>query len=172
MDSNTRREQILETIQKSIKPISASSLAKLFHVSRQIIVGDVALLRAAGYEIIATPRGYVIDTKSKVLGIIRTIAVVHQQDQLEEELYAIVDCGGIVEDVIVEHALYGQLCGKLHLTSRYDVDEFMKNVKHSNATPLSYLTNGLHLHTIQCANEEVFERITKSLKDKGLLYDK
>lgn len=172
MDSNTRREHILETIQKSTKPISASSLAKLFHVSRQIIVGDIALLRAGGNEIIATPRGYVMDIHSKSSGIIRTIAVVHHQDQLEDELYAIIDCGGIVEDVIVEHALYGQLCGKLHLTSRFDVDEFMKQIQSSNASPLSSLTNGLHLHTIQCKDEEVFNRITNTLKEKGLLYDK
>ena len=116
-----RRENILNEIKKSNKPISATYLAKLFGVSRQIIVGDIALIRASGTNIIATPRGYVLD--KNINESVYTIAVKHNVEHLADELYTIVDYGAEVVDVIVEHPVYGQLSGSLHLTSRYDVDE-------------------------------------------------
>lgn len=171
MNTASRRENILDKIKESDKPISATSLASIFHVSRQLIVGDVALLRASGIHIIATPRGYVLETK-EMDGIVRTIAVSHKANDLAEEIYTIVDLGGAVIDVIVEHPLYGQLCGKLHISSRYDADQFLNHVSEKQAAPLSNLTNGLHLHTIQCKNEDIYARILTALKEKGFLYEK
>lgn len=165
-----RRDQIIHIIQKSEKPISATTLAKHFGVSRQIIVGDVALIRASGTHIIATPRGYVLDEQKSEHTY--TIAVKHLREQLADELYTIVDLGGSIIDVIVEHPIYGQLTGKLHISSRYDVDQFLNKVNTSNAKPLSQLTDGLHLHTIQCQNEDVYHRIVKALDDKGYLFNK
>lgn len=165
-----RREKIVDAIQKSEKPISASKLAQLFGVSRQIIVGDVALLRASGINIIATPRGYVLDNINK--NSTYTLAVKHGKEELMDELYTIVDLGGYIIDVIVEHPIYGQLTGKLHIASRYDVDEFMKRVNTKQASPLSQLTDGLHLHTIQCQDDGVYQRIAKVLDEKGYLFKK
>ncbi|MFR7591555.1 MAG: transcription repressor NadR [Longibaculum sp.] len=165
-----RKEIIIEEIKKSDKPVSASKLAKICGVSRQIIVGDVALLRASGQNIIATPRGYVLD--DQVNEQTYTIAVKHYQDTLADELYTIVDLGGQVLDVIVEHPIYGQLTGKLHISSRYDVEQFMKKIDSGIAKPLSQLTDGLHLHTIQCSNDEVYQRIIKALDKKGYLFTK
>lgn len=169
MDSIHRREKVLDTIQESAKPISASALASLFHVSRQLIVGDVALLRASGHTIIATPRGYLWEKKERN-GITSTIAVVHGEHAIAEEIYTVIDLGGSFIDVIVEHPLYGQLCGKLHLYSRYDAKQFLENIHRTKAAPLSNLTNGLHLHTIRCSDKEVLARIMKALKEKGFLY--
>ena len=138
-----RKEKIIEEIKKSNKPISASTLAKKLGVSRQIIVGDVALIRASGTNIIATPRGYILDSKQQ--NQTYTIAVNHSQEQMADELYTIVDLGGCAIDVIVDHPVYGQLTGKLHLSSRYDVDQFIKKVNNNQAKPLSQLTDGLHL---------------------------
>ena len=165
-----RKKIIIEEMKKSDKPISASRLAKLCGVSRQIIVGDVALLRASGQNIIATPRGYVLD--EKVQGFQQVIAVKHGQDALGDELYTIVDLGGSIIDVIVDHPIYGQLTGKLHISSRYDVDQFLKKVEKGNAKPLSQLTDGLHLHTIQCQNHDIYDRIIKALEEKGYLFTK
>jgi len=58
MDADLRREYVLNAIKQQSKPVSASFLAKELNVSRQVIVGDVALLRAQGNDIIATARGY------------------------------------------------------------------------------------------------------------------
>lgn len=165
-----RREKIIEEIKKSNKPISASKLATMLGVSRQIIVGDVALLRASGFCIAATPRGYILDHQSQATTY--TIAVKHSKDTLADELYTIVDLGGSVVDVIVDHPIYGQLTGKLHLSSRYDIDQFLKKVSHEKAKPLSQLTDGLHLHTIECQNEDTYQRIIDSLHKKGYLFTK
>lgn len=172
MDAHARRIAICEVIEQSLEPVSASLLAKKFGVSRQLVVGDVALLRATGKAIIATPRGYVFQVSEKQVGIERTIAVMHSQAQLADEIYTVVDLGGSLLDVIVEHPLYGQLCGNLHIFSRYDADTFFENCNRSKAKPLSNLTNGLHLHTLRCHDEEQFQRILKALDDKGFLYKK
>ena len=79
-----RKEKIIEEIKKSEKPVSASALAKKLGVSRQIIVGDVALIRASGTNIIATPRGYILDNHQ--LQHTYTLAVKHTQEQLADEL--------------------------------------------------------------------------------------
>lgn len=165
-----RREKILQMIQESEKPISASFLAKTLGVSRQIIVGDVALIRASGTNITATPRGYILEEKKN--NDIYVIAVKHDHTQLQDELYTIVDLGGSIIDVIVEHPVYGQLTGELHISSRYDVDQFMSKVKESHANALSQLTNGLHLHTIQCQNKNIYLRIIDKLSQKGYLFKK
>lgn len=165
-----RKEKIIEEIKKSDKPISASTLAKKLGVSRQIIVGDVALIRASGTNIIATPRGYILYSKQQ--NQTYTIAVNHSQEQMADELYTIVDLGGCAIDVIVDHPVYGQLTGKLHLSSRYDVDQFIKKVNNNQAKPLSQLTDGLHLHTIQCPNEDTYQRIVSALDEKGYLFKK
>ena len=61
LNAKERRQAILEQLKRAEKPVSATALARQYGVSRQIIVGDVALLRAGGEPISATPRGYVLD---------------------------------------------------------------------------------------------------------------
>ena len=169
MNAETRRTKILEHLSQSTAPVSATVLAGMFSVSRQVIVGDVALLRAAGEEITATPRGYVL-TKERV-GLTKTIAVQHRPDQTEEELCIFVDNGCIVEDVVVEHHIYGQISGQLHLTNRYDVSQFMSRMESGSASVLSSLTDGIHLHTLRCPDEAAFHRAYTALKEAGLLLE-
>ncbi len=64
MTGEMRRQKIIETLHNSDKLMGGALLAKEFKVSRQVIVQDIALLRAAGYEIEATNRGYRILNKS------------------------------------------------------------------------------------------------------------
>ncbi len=167
MDNHDRRNKILETIQNSTSPVSASSLSKEMGVSRQIIVGDVALLRAEGNDILSTPRGYVAAPKEK--NVTKRIAVNHSAEETQTELYTLVDEGCTVEDVIVEHPIYGQLIGKLRISSRYDVDEFIRKSKEEKATPLSALTEGIHLHTVSANSEEQINRAIDKLKGLGIL---
>ncbi len=162
-----RKAAIIEAIRISETPVSASALARKLHVSRQIIVGDIALIRASGTQIIATPRGYVWERSNA--GSERKIAVLHAPQQMREELYTIVDQGAEVVDVIVEHPTYGQLVGQLQLSSRYDVDQFIDRMQGNE--PLSQLTHGVHLHTIRCRDAAVFERVENALRKKGLLYE-
>ena len=168
MTAEERRGEILHALEQAETPVSASALAKQLHVSRQAIVGDVAMLRALNSPIAATPRGYVL-LQSESRGQTYTIACRHGRDLLPQELYAVVDNGGGLIDVIVDHAVYGQLTGKLHIFSRYDADEFVRKLSHSESTPLSALTNGIHLHTISCPSRECFERICAALRALGVL---
>ncbi|MCI1955556.1 MAG: transcription repressor NadR [Oscillospiraceae bacterium] len=172
MDAAQRREKIQEVLKHSEKPVSAGSFARRLGVSRQVIVGDVALLRAANVPIAATPRGYVMQGAEQRQGIIRTIACRHSREGIRDELYTIVDNGCGVLDVIVEHAVYGQLSGQLHIFSRYDVDDFVARLSRSGSLPLCNLTEGVHLHTLACPSEAAYRRVLEKLREKNLLFEK
>ena len=167
MQAEDRRRTILKILQESAQPVSASVLAGQLSVSRQIIVGDIALLRAGGEEILATPRGYCIQRSGQ--GLLRRVVVRHSSEAMEAELNAIVDQGCTVVDVIVEHPLYGQLTGPLQLSSRYDVQQFLKRCASADAQPLSNLTEGIHLHTLSCPDSEAFRRVQQNLRELGIL---
>lgn len=167
MEAASRRQAILDRLRTADRPVSASALAAGLNVSRQIIVGDIALLRAGGAEISATPRGYVLPRATD--GITRTIACRHTLAQTGQELDILVDNGCTVLDVIVEHPVYGQLTGQLQISSRYDVEQFLARIRDIDAAPLSMLTGGLHLHTLCCPNEDAYTRACAALKAAGLL---
>lgn len=170
MNAEQRRNEILSQLKKEKNAVSATALAKMFSVSRQIIVGDVAILRAGGAEISATPRGYVLLSTLEKGCISRKLACLHGGNRMEEELNICVDHGCKVVDVVVEHPVYGELRGVLELSSRYDVGQFVKRVTEESAHALSELTDGIHLHTVECPSEEVFTRVKNALDEAGLLY--
>ena len=165
MDGKARRDALLGELRQSGQPVSASALARKLGVSRQIIVGDVALLRSAGAEIAATPRGYVLQEGET--GLRRQVACRHTAGEMAAELYAMVDNGCTVLDVIVEHPVYGQLTGSLQLRSRYDVDQFVERSR--GVSPLSRLTEGIHLHTLLCPDEAALERVREALRQLDIL---
>ena len=152
MDAAHRRRAIAAELARADGPVPASQLGERFGVSRQIVVGDVALLRAEGCDITATPRGYVMG-RGRDEGSRRTVAVIHDFAGMERELTIMVDNGCTVLDVVIEHAVYGQLTGELHLRSRRDVAEFMRRVSADGAAPLSALTGGIHTHTLLCPDD-------------------
>ena len=172
MKAIERRTSILEYLNKKDAPLSASALAELLGVSRQIIVGDIALLRASGEVIIATPRGYVLEKSDpERSGVVRQIVCSHSAEAMEHELQLCIDYGCEVLDVIVEHPVYGQLIGQLHLRSRYDIAIFMDKVKNSDAHALSELTDGIHIHTLLCPDEEIFRKLKEALAGEGILVE-
>ncbi|MBK5246044.1 MAG: transcription repressor NadR [Peptostreptococcaceae bacterium] len=170
MSKPERRNQIIDAIKDSTSPVSASILAAQLNVSRQIIVGDIALLRASGHNISATPKGYVFenDENQPAFGYTGIIACKHDEKKLIEELYAIVDLGGTIIDVTIEHSTYGQISGRLDISSRRDVDEFINKLKLSQSKPLSDLTDGIHLHRIGCRDECTFDLIVKDLVEREI----
>ena len=162
MNAAQRRERILTRLTGASEPMSASLLAGELGVSRQIVVGDVALLRAAGAQIDATPRGYQLHPAAKG----------YTAEEMRAELYTVVDQGGVVVDVAVENPLYGELRGNLNLASRYDVDLFLRQAADTPECLLSRMTGGVHLHTLHCPDEASFRRVKAALAEKGLLYQK
>jgi transcriptional regulator of NAD metabolism len=171
MSGEKRRVKILEILSSSLKPVSATKLANATGVTRQIIVSDVALLRASGVKIISERLGYTIP-KIASDEIYKTIICKHTKEQTLDEFYAIVDNGGKVVSVTVEHSLYGQITADLNVVSRYDAQEFAKRSEETDAMLLCDLTDGLHIHTITVKDEESFKRIYVQLKALGILIEK
>jgi transcriptional regulator of NAD metabolism len=171
MTADERRKNIITAIERSSEPLTGAQLAKAHNVSRQIIVQDIAILRAAGHEIIATPQGYMMMHTGQSKGISRVLAVKHNHDKIEDELTTIVDLGGRILDVIIEHPVYGEYKGRLMMSSRRDVKTYLEAMKKEGAEPLSALTEGVHLHTIEADSIQVLDRIEKVLREKGYLLD-
>ena len=73
MTGSERRDQIIKRIQESQVPVSGTQLAKEYEVSRQVIVQDIALIRAAGHKIISTNRGYILNASQSAAGFLRCI---------------------------------------------------------------------------------------------------
>jgi len=169
MDKTQRRKLLFELIKQSKSPISASALSKTLGVSRQVVVGDVALLRAEGSEIIATAQGYMLSgfvTPNQFKG---RLACRHSASDAKTELYIIVDSGAIVVDVVVEHEIYGEISGQLNLRDRNDVDVFIAKVESSKIGLLSELTAGMHLHTVACRDMAHYDDLRRALDSAGFL---
>lgn len=170
IEGQKRREIILEELSKATKNVNATQLAEKFGVSRQIVVGDIALLRASGIDIVSNSRGYRLNKKST--GLLETkLAVKHRPDQVEEELRLIVENGGTVVDVIIEHELYGEIKGTVDIKNDAEVTAFLNKVEQAHATLLSSLTDGIHLHTIQYPDEETLVKIKQALSQAGILLE-
>lgn len=172
MNAAERRHRLSQLLNRASEPLSAAWLAAHLGVSRQVIVGDVALLRAQGLAVQATPRGYLLSRADDGAdaGFVGTVVCRHAPDDMMDELQAIVRAGGYVRDVVVDHPLYGQLTGQLQIGSEADVEAFLSHLSEEKAQPLSTITDGVHLHTIRCADRATFERIRRALDKVGVLY--
>lgn len=171
LTGDERRNYIVQLLKRDVNPITGQEIAKLTGVSRQVIVTDVALLKASDEPIIATNRGYIYMKKKKAPHTHKRIVICkHTPEQTEEELNAIVDCGVTVENVIVEHPVYGELMGSLMLKSRFDVEQFIKAINENEASLLSMLTEGLHLHTLEANSIEQIDAACERLEEVGILY--
>ncbi|GAU76854.1 transcription repressor NadR [Fusibacter sp. 3D3] len=168
--SDNRRKMIIEKLNLSTEPFTGTELATYFEVSRQVIVQDVAILRAEGYSILATSSGYIIPKVHGQNRMIKTFVSEHRGfDRMEEELKIIVEYGGKVIDVIVEHPVYGEIVGTLLISNMDEVNKFIKRVDETNAKPLSLLTDGAHIHTIEVPSEKIFKLIKAELYEKGFI---
>lgn len=170
MDADQRRKAIKEYLYKADDAIVARTLASTFNVSRQVIVGDIALLRASGSSIVSTPKGYILSSQTDD-GVSESIVCQHLPEETKVELYTIVDLGGEVIDVTVEHPIYGQIRGDLRISNRLEVDEFIEKISSNKTALLSNLTEGLHTHTIKAKNRDRLDKIKEKLKSKGFLYE-
>ncbi|WP_066713221.1 transcription repressor NadR [Clostridium sp. Marseille-P299] len=168
MEGQERREKILELLTSSMIPISGSDLAKRLGVSRQVIVQDIALLRAVNKNILSTTKGYMLYHRENQK-VNRCFSVLHTTDQIEDELCTIVDNGGKVLDVIVSHEIYGTISVDLIIATRQDVYDFVEKVNAKKTVPLKELTCNRHLHTVEADNEQILDRIETALKEKGYI---
>ena len=171
MHSDERRREILRILTETTEPISASAFAEKFGVTRQIIVKDIALLRAEKSNIISTAKGYLI-SKSENSGCRRTIYECHTAEEIEDELITVVDLGGKVLTTAIEHPFYGTMGETLNIKSRKDIKNFLERLRTTNSEPLLKLTAGKHIHIIEAEDEESLDEIIEALKEKGYYMEK
>lgn len=166
MTGNERRNQILQLLSNSSKPLSGVTLGQELGVSRQVIVQDIALLRTAGKRIDSTNRGYVL---SAAADPIRLIKVRHTEAETADELNAIVDLGGNVLDVMVNHRTYGRLEAPLGIKSRRDVKAFLADLETGVSSPLMNITDGYHFHHVSAESDQILDEIEQELGVLGFL---
>lgn len=166
MSGEERRGRILEIIQQSASPVSGIALAKQLNVSRQVIVQDIALLRANGVDIFSTNRGYLLQSGKEVS---RVFKVVHSDDEVAEELNLFVDLGGKVKDVFVYHKVYGVVRADMNIKSRVDVNKYLSDLASGKSSLLKNVTSGYHYHTVLAENEQILDMIQNELEKHGFL---
>ena len=168
MKAEKRRVEILSLLGNSENPVPAGVLAERFNVSRQVIVQDVAILRANGYDVTATNRGYVLNVK---LQASRVFKCRHSFEELVDEGACIIEAGGRIEDVFVNHRVYGRISARLGLYSRMHVEELYRSLVSGASKPLMSVTDGYHYHTVAADDEAVLDEIEKILRAKGYLIE-
>ena len=161
-----RRKAIVNLLLSAKEPISGGELAQKFHISRQIIVQDITVLKGAGYEILSTSQGYIMQ-KSPLSE--RVFKVRHTTEQTEDELSCIVDLGGTVVDVFVWHKVYGKIEAALNIFSRMHVKQFLEGVRMGQSTELMHVTGGYHYHTVRADSEAVLDRIEAALTERDYI---
>ncbi|MFS0647125.1 transcription repressor NadR [Siminovitchia sp. 179-K 8D1 HS] len=166
-----RRAWILEYLKQKNGPVTGTVLAKKANVSRQVIVGDITLLKAHNEPIIATSQGYLYMPTVSNERVEKIVACCHDRSRTEEELNIIVDHGVSVKDVKVEHPVYGDLTASIMVSNRQEVRAFLKEINETKAPLLSQLTAGMHLHTLSAPNMQTIERAEAALKKAGILVE-
>lgn len=166
-----RRTRILELLKNGSDPLTGSELAQMASVSRQVIVQDIALLKARNEPIIPTSQGYIYHSLNAAAPAMveQIVACQHDGEQTQDELLLMVDYGLSVKNVIVEHALYGEITAQLHIRTRKDVEAFMQKMRSSGASYLFELTGGVHLHTLSAPSQQMMDEGIAALRDAGLL---
>lgn len=168
-----RHQLLITTLKKAHKPMPGRELGEMMNVSRQVIVGDITLLKAKGEPIMATSRGYVYMHEHGQRNTIEKVIVCrHTPEQTEEELNILVDHGVTVKDVKIEHSVYGDLNASIMVSNRSEVKAFIQNVKEANAVFLLKLTEGgIHLHTIEANKEDDILAAEDALRSAGILVE-
>ncbi|MGX7348893.1 3H domain-containing protein [Dolosicoccus paucivorans] len=165
LSTNERRKEVLTLLQKSSRPITGSALAEMFDVSRQVIVQDVAILKAENHPILSTYRGYTMISNTSCSRIIK---VRHTDDEIEKELNAAVDVGAQVKDVFIWHKAYGKIMAELNIKSRKDVQNLLQDMATGISRPLKQLTDGYHYHTVEADKENVLDEVEDAWKKMGI----
>ncbi len=166
MKAEERRKGIASVLLSAEKAVSGGELSARFGVSRQIIVQDISVLKAKGFEILSTHHGYVIQ-KSPYAE--RVFKLRHTTDQTEDELKTIVEGGGTVVDVFVWHKVYGRVTAKLNIFSELNIKQFIEGVRSGKSSELMNITGGYHYHTVRAESEKILDDIEEKLIKKNYI---
>ena len=187
--AEARRASLLDALRSADAPVSGGQLANTLNVSRQIIVQDIALLREAGANIVATTKGYVLADAAQTAAQnatqtmaqnaeqpavhldepARTFKLHHEVEQTRDELQTIIALGGRVHNVSISHRAYGRITAPLEIANQADIERFINDIESGKSSPLSTATSGYHYHLVSAPSNEALEAIGRALADKGFL---
>lgn len=170
MHGNERREKIRKDLKKSLKAIKGSEFAKKYEVSRQVIVQDIALLRAVGEQIISTADGYIYFSyhmnKPK-----RVFALRHNVEDINVEMDTILKHGGVLLNVFINHPIYGDLVADMIIEDEDQKQAYIDKCSAVEFTPLMALTDNLHYHTVEATYEENLDKIEEDFRELKYLVE-
>ena len=166
MRAEERRKEIVNFMLSAKRPVPGKELSEIYCVSRQIIVSDISILKAMGYEIFSTHKGYIINRTPLYE---RVFKVYHTREETENELSVIVNLGGTVSDVFVRHKVYGRIEAPLNIFSLLGVKQFIEGVRTGKSTELMNITGGYHYHTVRADSNDTLDKIEDALKRYGYL---
>lgn len=170
MTGEQRRTEIRRMLQNAQTPLTGTALAKGLHVSRQVIVQDIALMRAEHLPILSTNKGYLLRPDAlQVSQPKRVFFVRHTTGQVMEEFMTVIDLGGRILDVSVEHELYGPIRADLLIENAQDAAEFVQRLAACRDNPLKVLTDDCHFHTVSAPSEKLLDLIEAELRARGFL---
>ncbi len=167
MEGENRRTKIIEKLSENTKPVSGRSLAKEFNVSRQIIVGDIALIRAQGINIVATNSGYIIEEIKSAKS--SSIRIKHRPEDFFDVLCTIVDEGASIAELYIEHDVYGVVSTKVDVKSRADARLLTERTFESSHAPLYALTGNVYFLKVEAISDVVLIRVQRALHEKGYI---
>ena len=167
---DNRRMQILQILKEHGSPLPGTMLARMLGVSRQIIVQDIALIRAENHNILSTNKGYIyrVDGGDNAQPK-RVFHVRHTTEQVLDEFLTVLELGGTILDVAVEHEIYGQIRVDLLIETARDARDFVARLSNCKDNPLKVLTDDCHYHTVAAPSEKLLDLIQQELKHKGYL---
>lgn len=165
-----RRLEILRLLKERGAPLSGTALAKELGVSRQVIVQDIALIRAENHDILSTNKGYIFRQETEEISQPkRVFHVKHTTQEVLDEFLTVLELGGTVLDVAVEHEIYGQIRVDLLIETAQDAMEFVRKLSNCKDNPLKVLTDDCHYHTVTAPSEKLLDLIQRELSEKGFL---
>ena len=165
-----RRMQILQLLKEHHAPLSGAALARQFGVTRQVIVQDIALIRAENHNILSTNKGYIYrEASAENTQPKRVFYVKHTTGQVLDEFLTVLELGGTILDVAVEHEIYGQIRVDLLIETPQDARDFVDRLAHCRDNPLKVLTDDCHYHTITAPSEKLLDLIEDALRQQRLL---
>ena len=168
MKSDKRRQEILSLLGNTENAIPANVLSEKFGVSRQVIVQDIAILRANGYDITSTNRGYLLNSG---IGASRVFKCRHSFEEIVDEGMLVINLGGKIEDIFVNHRVYGRISARLDLLNRIHVEELYRSLVSGASKPLMSVTDGYHYHTVSAPEENTLDKIESALRERGFLIE-
>ncbi len=170
MTGEQRRTEIRRMLLDAQQPMTGTALAKGLHVSRQVIVQDIALMRAENMAILSTNKGYLLrPDAARSSQPKRVFFVRHSTEQVLDEFMTVIDLGGRILDVAVEHELYGPIRADLLIENAQDALDFVERLAACRDNPLKVLTDDCHFHTVAAPSEKLLDLIEQEFRAKGYL---